>query len=276
MAARALNLTSPWMRDRKGETYIRDLQEKLGFTGDDLDGVYGPMTAGKVAHRKYKLGWALSKFNNRVGVREYPILMGTRPVPAAMIARAKARREAAAAAAKLVPVDERGTDQMLRWVGLSERPANSNKVPTLAEFAKKAGLSSWMQAMGWPWCMFVAFLATYEAGKGSTGSVAGFKGKWNVLYTMDLLRIAEAGTFGFRIISRQLVRKGTVVLFDFPGGERTDHVGRALGPVGADGWFETVEGNTSSSNAGSQSNGGGVYRRRRHISQVRAFIKEAS
>lgn len=58
---------------------------------------------------------------------------------------------------------------------------------------------------------------------------------------------------------------GDVVLFDWAGDGATDHVGIVEANLG-DGWYQTIEGNTSGSWAGSQSAGNGVWRRQRHVS----------
>jgi len=72
-------------------------------------------------------------------------------------------------------------------------------------------------------------------------------------------------------------KRGDLVCYDFDGdGQFDDHIGivvrvTSLGPVLS---LETVEGNTSSGVAGSQSNGDGVYVRRRAIAAKRcAFIR---
>ena len=57
-------------------------------------------------------------------------------------------------------------------------------------------------------------------------------------------------------------QRGDVVLFDWDNDGRTDHVGIVEANLGG-GWLQTIEGNTSPSNAGSQSAGNGVYRRQR-------------
>lgn len=70
---------------------------------------------------------------------------------------------------------------------------------------------------------------------------------------------------------------GDVVYFDWQGGTGSggvDHVG-FVEAVRADGQVQTIEGNTSPSNAGSQSNGGGVYRRVRPRSVIAGFGRPA-
>ncbi|WP_088320304.1 CHAP domain-containing protein [Kineosporia sp. R_H_3] len=63
-------------------------------------------------------------------------------------------------------------------------------------------------------------------------------------------------------------RRGAIAFFDFPDGiRRIQHVG-LVEKVLPGGRIQTIEGNTSSGTAGSQSDGGGVYRRIRSTSLV--------
>jgi hypothetical protein len=69
------------------------------------------------------------------------------------------------------------------------------------------------------------------------------------------------------------VRPGDIVYFDWAGSENTgavDHVGIVEQPL-ADGRIQTIEGNTSSGEYGSQSNGGGCYRRVRPRGVIAGF-----
>lgn len=70
-------------------------------------------------------------------------------------------------------------------------------------------------------------------------------------------------------------RPGDVVFFDFPGDgvDRISHVG-LVEAVHADGTVTTIEGNTTPGTAGSQRDGGGVWRRRRRTGVV-AFARPA-
>ncbi len=73
------------------------------------------------------------------------------------------------------------------------------------------------------------------------------------------------------------VQPGDLVYFDWQGGtgaNGVDHVGIVVG-TRPDGQVETIEGNTSPTNAGSQSNGGGVYRRVRPRSVIAGFGRPA-
>lgn len=69
------------------------------------------------------------------------------------------------------------------------------------------------------------------------------------------------------------VQPGDVVYFDWQGGTSArgvDHVG-IVEAVLPDGRIQTIEGNTSATDRGSQSNGGGVYRRQRPRGVIAGF-----
>lgn len=68
------------------------------------------------------------------------------------------------------------------------------------------------------------------------------------------------------------VRPGDLVLFHF-GYNEAVHIER-VERVLANGYLQTIGGNTSSGNAGSQNNGRGVWRRLRHRSQARGFVRQ--
>ncbi|GHA49866.1 hypothetical protein GCM10010329_85060 [Streptomyces spiroverticillatus] len=71
-------------------------------------------------------------------------------------------------------------------------------------------------------------------------------------------------------------RRGDVVFFSWDGGPVADHVGLVTeDSAGPNTPVRTIEGNTSASNAGSQSNGDGVYRRTRTRSVVLGFGRPA-
>ncbi len=83
--------------------------------------------------------------------------------------------------------------------------------------------------------------------------------------------------FGRAIDRNGPAQPGDLVYFDWQGGTGSngvDHVGIVVG-TRPDGQVETIEGNTSPTNAGSQSNGGGVYRRVRPRSVIAGFGRPA-
>lgn len=81
----------------------------------------------------------------------------------------------------------------------------------------------------------------------------------------------QAGRRAGWAIKHRNARPGDIVFFDFPGGEAVDHVGIVTANLGDRG-VATIEGNTSSGTAGSQSNGGGVYARTRPWSLVAGVL----
>lgn len=98
------------------------------------------------------------------------------------------------------------------------------------------------------WCM--AFVSMVFDMAGEIDAIGGFSYNTDVTRSrMDEVDIAYA-------------QRGDVVLFDWDNDGRTDHVGIVEANLGG-GWLQTIEGNTSPSNAGSQSAGNGVYRRQR-------------
>lgn len=72
-------------------------------------------------------------------------------------------------------------------------------------------------------------------------------------------------------VGKYSLKKGDIVFFDFDRSGDCDHVG-IVESAGAD-RVVTIEGNTSSGNSGSQSNGDGVYRRYRSYSQIARAIR---
>lgn len=139
--------------------------------------------------------------------------------------------------------------EIRRYIGKTENPPGSNRGPW--------GLNEWIRhflgmSSGVPWCGLTVGNALEKAGVAVTGRVAA------VRYIYD---DAGAGRYGFR--RRVPIREGqpgdAVGLFGL-----STHVGMIEKRV--PGGFATVEGNTSSGNSGSQSNGGGCYRRIRPYS----------
>lgn len=83
------------------------------------------------------------------------------------------------------------------------------------------------------------------------------------------MRVARSK--GAVLSNKKDARPGDIVLFDWDGSGDADHVGFVELNKGS--YIQTIEGNTSSGSSGSQSNGGGVYRRTRFWSTVIAVIR---
>lgn len=98
------------------------------------------------------------------------------------------------------------------------------------------------------WCMCFVSMCFDMAGE--IDAIGGFSFNTDVTkHRMNQVSIEDA-------------QRGDVVLFDWDSDGITDHVGIVEANLG-DGWLQTIEGNTSGSNAGSQSAGNGVWRRQR-------------
>ncbi len=93
-------------------------------------------------------------------------------------------------------------------------------------------------------------------------------------YSKYVLRTAGCPAFGDWAIKNKLTvkwgnaKRGDIVLFDFNGNGTSDHIGIVTKATSS--YIETIEGNTGS---GSNTNGDGVYRRRRTKGQVNYFVR---
>ena len=93
-------------------------------------------------------------------------------------------------------------------------------------------------------------------------------------YSKYVLRTAGCPAFGDWAIKNKLTvkwgsaKRGDIVLFDFNGNSQSDHIGIVTKATSS--YIETIEGNTGS---GSNTNGDGVYRRRRTKGQVNYFVR---
>jgi hypothetical protein len=158
---------------------------------------------------------------------------------------------------------------MKSWAaaGLIERPAGSNIQPVLSQLGKNNGVPSYQ--MGFPWCAYSAMLAALMAD--SDAAVAGLKhGEFNALYVPEIDALARAGKFGMKTVGWKDALPGDFVIFNWDGGV-PDHIGMLVNNEVA--YAVTVEGNTSSGNGGSQSNGGGVYIRHRDRSLIQTIVR---
>ena len=123
-------------------------------------------------------------------------------------------------------------------VGTKESPAGSNKTK-YGKFTKHDGV---------PWCgSFVMWCAAQVK----------FKNMPNVIWTPGgVAQFQGRGLWSNASTAKP--KPGDIVFFDFPGGDKVDHVGIVLKDNG-DGTVTTIEGNTTADGkAGSQSNGGEV------------------
>lgn len=133
-------------------------------------------------------------------------------------------------------------------VGYKEGKNNSNK------YGSAYGMNSVS------WCMIFVWWCFKQAGAESLiKKTASCTACWNAMKGQS--------------VSRNSLKPGDIVFFDWDGSGDCDHVG-IVESVGSS-RVTTIEGNTSSGNSGSQSNGDGVYRRYRNLSQVAKAIRPA-
>lgn len=134
-------------------------------------------------------------------------------------------------------------------LGYTERPAGSNRTKYGAAFGMD----------GYPWCaMFTWWVFRQAHGNGDLHP--------EIAWTPGLARwFREQDRFG------TTPKVGAVAFFDFPDSvDRIQHVG-IVEAIAADGTLQTIEGNTSSDDHGSQANGGGVFRRHRKPHLVKLY-----
>lgn len=141
-------------------------------------------------------------------------------------------------------------------IGVKENPAGSNSGPFISEWQKATARGgTWLQRT--PWCgTFCENMAREQGVKTSS--------RWASVWFIS--QDAKAHTNGFRGWTQGTkgVRPGDLcTLFGFAHVEMVERIA----PEGV----YTIGGNTSSGNAGSQSNGGGVYRRLRAYSAIDGF-----
>lgn len=153
-------------------------------------------------------------------------------------------------------------DEALKHVGVVEKPANSNKTP----------FGAWYGLNGVAWCaIFVSYTLSHA------GAPEILKGAQTAKGAAVVSKIkAHLKKKGAQQIKPADANVGDIVIFDFPGGYETDHVGfiRAKSNATKKQIF-TIEGNTSSGAGGSQANGGGVYKRTRSFGVVESIWRPA-
>lgn len=210
------------------------------------------------AHGFWPLGWP---YNNGIGprtvkqIKKFQAAHGLEvdgvvgPLTSAAL-NAPATRQSSGERAKAV-----------NWaksrVGVVEHPANSNRGPYITEWSELSGYPG----AGVPWCQNFANASAY------VGTGKRFKPSQVGGYTVSVVELARNGEHGLRLVSLDAARPGDWVYFNFPGGDSVDHVGLFMHRDGNT--VYTIEGNTSpEGSGGSDSNGGGVFRRSRNQSLI--------
>lgn len=155
-------------------------------------------------------------------------------------------------------------------------PTTASKV--IAEATKHLGyvegkgqstiFGKWFGANGVAWCaMFVSYTLAKAGAPEILKGAQTAKGAARVSLIKNHLK-----KHGAKQIKPADAKAGDVIIFDWPGGYETDHVGfiRAKSNPTKKVVY-TIEGNTSSGVKGSQANGGGVYKRTRSFGVVESI-----
>lgn len=157
-----------------------------------------------------------------------------------------------------------------RELGVTENPPNSNHVKYTIWYG---------QPYGWAWCnIFVDYCLKMACNQnGEASPLEGLDSKYGPAYTPNTYNYAKQGRNGLGWSEVPVV--GALALYDwaFNSGDICDHIGfvEEINIGGDRNAFHAIEGNTSGEGmTGSQSDGGGVFRRLRRNDRgyVRGFV----
>jgi len=141
----------------------------------------------------------------------------------------------------------------LQEIGEQEKPVNKTKY------------GKWYGADGQPWCaMFVSWCF---AQIGASKSIAAQNSKGFASCDVGLKWFSKNN----KLVPIGQAQPGDIAFFQFDSDAQPDHVGIIIKNTGKQ--LVCIEGNTSSSKRGSQSNGDGVYRVKRNYSLVMAVAR---
>lgn len=143
-----------------------------------------------------------------------------------------------------------------QWIGYS-RWDDPEPGTVFGRWYAKLVDDSYFGESGIPYCaMFVSYCLNW-AGFEAAG-LPGAYVPW----------ILSANSDAGRLVANEDAQPGDLVMFDWRGDGVADHIGIVEENHPDEGWMQTIEGNTSPGSGGSQSNGGGVYRRARNYSSI--------
>ena len=143
-----------------------------------------------------------------------------------------------------------------QWIGYSRWTDPEEGTVFGRWYAEKTG-DSYYGASGVPYCAMFASYCLDWAGVSAPGMPGAYV-PW----------ILDAGYENGTMVYNEDAQPGDLVMFDWGGDGVADHIGIVEENHPDEGWMQTIEGNTSSGTSGSQSNGGGVYRRARSYSSI--------
>lgn len=126
---------------------------------------------------------------------------------------------------------------------------------------------AWYGVDGQPWCAIFVSWCYHKAGL--VDKVAAETKKGFASCDAGLKWFAKKG----KIVPVGEAKEGDIVFFQFDNDAQPDHVGIVAKNMKRLKALRTIEGNTSPSNKGSQSNGGGVYEKKRSYTTVMAVVR---
>lgn len=260
---RTLALTSPRMEGADVTHAQKVLSStapgtKFGnFKPGPVDGIFGVQTSTACERAKYWLGYETKNIKPNYGQQLEDFLTGTKPLPAAYKTRRAARLKKEADK----PLRVKAFARAVAELGTKESPPDTNRVK----------YSTWYGIRG-PWCaMFVTWCYVMA------GSTKTFRKGQRYASVPLMIEDARGRDWQLRVLSKDEVKQGDIVTFDWEGGGMgksvwlSDHVGLFNRWTNkSKGEFTTIEGNTA---VGNDSNGGEVMRRSRKLSQVSCFMR---
>ncbi len=143
-------------------------------------------------------------------------------------------------------------------LGVTEDPPGSNRVRYWPEVGQPIGSTS-----GWAWCAAFVTWVLLQVGVDLRKPVP-----WPYQCQRIMLWARATGRW-----KTSDPTPGDLVLYCWDGSGRAAHIGIHERIV--DGLYQAIEGNTSPTNVGSQSNGGGVYRRIRSRTVILGWVDMA-
>ena len=227
---RILRLTSPPMSGDDVKAVQTELNRSKEIpTGVLVDGEYGPATGSAVQAWKYRMGAPREDVNSGMGIDAQRVMFRKAGVklPAAWAARRLARLRLGFkpgwGMAKIVDgVGVRALGYGEQFVGLTEDPAGSNKIPRLVSEGRRLNVPS--AAMGFPFCAYFFFLCSLAVG-GQAAREGLVEQQFNALFTPEIGAVANASKHHLITVGASQARPGDGALFNFDGGQ-IDHIGR--------------------------------------------------